>query len=371
MHIAFVHDYLTQYGGAERVLEVLYRTYADSSRHVYTSFHAKDRLPPEMRSWNITTSPVGRLPFASRTHRAWLPFYPRIFRQLGESIADADVVIAGSSAWAHHAHPVGDTPHIVYCHSPARFLYGDRNYLDASGMSGIGAALSARIFEHLRNQDIEAAQHPHRVIANSNAVRERIWRFWHREAEVIHPPVETLRFRPPDDMTIQPWFLVVSRLVPHKWIDRAVEASNRTGLPLRIIGAGRDEASLRALAGPQVRFLGQLADEHVATAMQQCQALILPGVEDFGMTAVEAQAAGRPVIAAADGGALETVIDGATGFLVPPGDGDALADAMITATRHTWDRDAILTHAAGFDVRHFERRFKQAVSETIASVTGS
>lgn len=366
MRIAFVHDYLTQYGGAERVLEVLYRTYADSSRHVYTSIHAPDRLPDTMRSWNFTTSPIDHLPLVSRTHRAWLPLYPRIFRQLGRSITDVDVVIADSSAWAHHARPEADIPHVVYCHSPARFLHGDRHYLDAARLPPSASSLTKRLFDRLVAQDVNAAQHPHRIIANSEAVRGRIQRFWRRDADVIHPPVDTARFRPISPVEIQPWFLVVSRLVPHKWINRAVEASNRTGLPLRIIGTGRGEASLRSMAGRQVRFLGQLPDADVVTAMQQCQALILPGVEDFGMAAVEAQAAGRPVIAAGDGGALETITDGVTGFLIPPGDGGALADAMITTTKHTWDQATILENADRFDTRHFERCIRTAVAETMS-----
>ena len=362
MRIAFVHDYLTQFGGAERVLDVLYSTFADNPRQVYTSLFVPEHLPPPMRTWPVTTSAFGRIPLAARTHRAWLPLYPGIFRRIGAGI-DADVVIADTSAWSHHAAPPDGTPFIVYCHSPARFLYGDEHYLGASDAPGPLRWATTPLFSWLRRQDVAAAQVPDRIIANSRTVRTRIRDLWHREAEVIHPPVDTARFRPTAERKVQPWFLVVSRLVPHKWIDRAILASNQTGLPLRIIGTGRAERRLRRLAGPQVEFLGQLPDQFVVAAMQQCQALILPGVEDFGMTAVEVQAAGRPVIAAGLGGALETIRDGETGFLVEVGNIDALADAMVAATTQRWDCDLILRHAETFDVRHFQDRIRRVVDE--------
>ena len=366
MRIAFVHDYLTQYGGAERVLEVLYSTYADNPRHVYTSFFVPQHLPPPMRTWPVTTSPLARVPFATRTHRAWLPLYPGIFRRIGANI-EADVVVADTSAWAHHAAPPSGTPFLVYCHSPARFLYGDEHYLDANDIPEPLGWVTTHLFSWLRRQDIAAAQKPDRIIANSAAVQKRIRDVWGREADIIHPPVDTAQFRPPTERNVQPWFLVVSRLVPHKWIDRAIRASNATGLPLRIIGTGRAERSLKRLAGPQVEFLGQLPDQFVVASMQQCQALLVPGVEDFGMTAVEVQAAGRPVIAAGAGGALETVRDSETGFLVPVGSVDALADAMRATVSKRWDRQAILDHADTFDRRHFQRQIRAVVDD----VTGA
>jgi glycosyltransferase involved in cell wall biosynthesis len=364
LRIALVHDYLTQYGGAERVLDVLYATYADSPRQVYTSFYVPQQLPPPMRQWPVTTSALARVPFAARTHRAWLPLYPRIFRRLGKCI-DANVVIADTSAWAHHAAPPSGTPFIVYCHSPARFLHGDEHYLEAADMPAPLGWLSTHLFAWLRHQDVAAAQVPDRIIANSAAVQRRIRDVWHRDAEIIHPPIDTQQFRPTMEKPVQPWFLVVSRLVPHKWIDRAIRASNRSGLPLRIIGTGRAERSLKRIAGPQVEFMGALADQYVVDAMQQCQALLLPGVEDFGMTAVEVQAAGRPAIAAAGGGALETVVDGETGVLVPVGDIDALAEAMRRVSSRPWDTEAIQRHADRFDLRHFQARIRGVVDQVI------
>lgn len=363
MRIAFVHDYLTQYGGAERVLDVLYTTFADNPRHVYTSVIVPERLPAHMRTWPITPSPASDVPLLGRAHRLWLPLYPAIFRRLGTSITGVDIVIADSSAWALHAAPTDDTPFLVYCHSPARFLYGDEEYLGAQPLSRVMRRLSEPLFGWLRRQDRAAAQTPDRIVANSAAVRDRIRRVWGREAEIVHPPTDTARFRPDTPPEVQPWFLVASRLVPHKWIDRAIAASNETGLPLHVIGTGRAERLLRAAAGPQVTFRGQVPDREVVAAMQQCRALILPGTEDFGLTAVEAQAAGRPVIAAAGGGALETVRHGETGLLVPVGDVNAMAEAMREAERICWDGEAIMAHAQLFDTRHFEERMRAIVAE--------
>jgi glycosyltransferase involved in cell wall biosynthesis len=363
MRIAFVHDYLTQYGGAERVLESLYTTFADNPRHVYTSVVAPDRLQARMRDWPITPSPASAVPLLGRAHRLWLPLYPAIFRRIGAAITDADIVIADSSAWSHHAAPPEGIPFLVYCHSPARFLYGDEEYLDAQPLSRGMHRLGTPLFAWLRRQDHAAAQKPDRIVANSAAVRNRIRRVWGREAEIVHPPTDTARFRPVTAPAVQPWFLIVSRLVPHKWIDRAIAASNATGLPLHVIGTGRAERSLRAAAGPQVTFRGQVPDREVVAAMQRCRALILPGIEDFGLTAVEAQAAGRPVIAAAGGGALETVRHGETGLLVPVGDVEALAEAMREAERTCWDRGAIMAHAEQFDTAHFEERMRAVVAE--------
>ena len=367
MRVAFVHDYLTQYGGAERLLDVLYTTYADYPRHIYTSMIAPDQLPAHIRDWPVTTSVIARLPLTSKTHRGWLPFYPQIFRKIGRSIDDADIVIADTSAWSHHAKPAGDTPFLAYCHSPARFLHGDRHYLAATSIPTPLARASAHLFDRLREQDIAAAQLPDRIIANSAVTRERIGNVWGRDAEVIYPPIHTARFRPSEEREIQSWFLVVSRLVPHKWIERAIQASNRTGLPLRIIGAGRADRALRKVAGPQVEFRGPRSDDEVISDMQVCQALILPAPEDFGMTAVEAQAAGRPVIGACDGGVLETVRDGETGILVPVGDIDALAEAMYAVTDRSWDRGAILSQAEQFDICHFQRRIRTVVNELVQS----
>ena len=363
MQVALVHDYLTQYGGAERVLEVLHRMYPQAP--VFTSLYDADHLPDDLRSWDIRTSPIAKLFGAEQTHRLWTPFYPQIFSGLGKMIpAGTDVVIADSSAWSHHAAPrSADMPLISYCHSPARFLYGDRDYLGAARMGAL-RPLANGVFSALRYQDQRAAKRVTHFIANSNAVRDRIRRVYDRDAEVIYPPIDSERFRPATNVQPEDWYLVVSRLVPHKWIDRAVRASTAANVPLKVIGSGRAEAELRAMAGSTVEFLGELSDAAVVDHMQRCKALILPGVEDFGMTAVEAQAAGRPVIAAGAGGALESVIDGVTGWHFDPADENELV-ALLLQDR-VWDSARIQQHAAGFGVDAFQANIRASVDRVMA-----
>lgn len=364
MRVALVHDYLTQYGGAERVLEVLHGMYPDAP--VFTSLYDPEHLPDELQEWDIRTSPLSRLPGADKTHRLWTPIYPQIFRQLGHSIPnDVDAVIADSSAWSHHAAPSStDIPLISYCHSPARFLYGDRDYLEAAKLGPL-RPLANGVFSMLRAQDKKAAKRVTQFVANSNAVRDRIRNVYDRDAKVVYPPIDIERFKPTKPVDPEDWFLVVSRLVPHKWIDRAVRGCTAANVPLKVIGSGRAEAELRAIAGPTIEFLGERSDADVVNHMQRCKALILPGVEDFGMTAIEAQAAGRPVIAARGGGALETVVDGKTGWHFSTTDQSELVALLLQSK--AWDTSRIQHHAAGFGREAFEAHIRQIVGDTIGT----
>lgn len=365
MRVALVHDYLTQYGGAERVLEVLHERFPESD--VVTSLYRPDQLPDSFGTWSIRTSTLGRIPGGSRTHRLWLPMYPAMFGLLGRSLRQADIVIADSSAWSHHAFPGPGIPVICYCHSPARFLYGDREYLDAGKSNQPVESLARFGFGALRGLDRRAARRVTRYVANSSAVAGRIERAYGITASVVHPPVDVGRFQPAHYRSAEEWFLVVSRLVPHKWIDRAVRAANDSGLRLKIIGEGRALAELKGLAGPSVEFLGGLPDTDVVDHMQRCQALILPGIEDFGMTAVEAQAAGRPVIAARGGGALETVRDGETGLFFDPEDKTSLPRVMNEIVAHSWNPEAIRANASRFDTARFIAEMDREIADVLAT----
>jgi len=365
MRIVLVHDYLTQYGGAERVLEVLHARFPDSD--VVTSLYRPNQLPESFRSWSIRTSALDRIPGGSRTHRYWLPFYPAIFGMLGTSIKDADIVVADSSAWSHHARPGTGIPVICFCHSPARFLYGDREYLGAGRQPGFIQSLATIGFAGLRWLDRRAARRVTHYVANSGAVAARIERAYGIRASVVYPPVDVERFRPVHDRQPEDWFLVVSRLVPHKWIDRVVKASNDSGYRLKIIGEGRAMADLKRLAGTGVEFLGALEDAAVVDHMQRCRAFILPGIEDFGMTAVEAQAAGRPVIAAHGGGALETIREGETGMFFDPGVESSLPDAMRAVFTRSWDPVAIMKNAARFDTDRFLAEMEREIARVLAT----
>ncbi len=367
MRIVLVHDYLTQYGGAERVLAALHARYPESD--VLTSLYRPGQLPHAFRCWSIRASGLNRLPFVSRTHRLWLPFYPAIFGTLGRSIGQSAIVIADSSAWSHHAYPGPGVPFLCYCHSPARFLYGDREYLSATRGHRLTGSLSRVAFGPLRWLDRRAARRVPRYIANSGAVAARIERAYGIMAAIVYPPVDVERFRPARDVPPEDWFLVVSRLVPHKWIERAVRGGTASGHRLKIIGEGRALAELTRLAGPEVEFLGALPDADVVDHMQRCRALILPGVEDFGMTAVEAQAAGRPVIAARGGGALETVRDGETGLFFDPDDDASLPEAMAAIFARSWNTGLIQENAARFAPERFVEGMEEQIQLALATTT--
>jgi glycosyltransferase involved in cell wall biosynthesis len=364
MRVALVHDYLTQYGGAERVLEVLHERYPEAP--VFTSLYDPKHLPDALRDWDIRVTPLQRIPGATLTHRLWMPLYPAIFGHLGfHGIRNVDVIIIDSSAWAHHARPKLDIPVICYCHSPARFLYQDPNYLGPAKIPAPLRPLANGVFRALRWLDGRAAKRLTHVVANSETVRERIREEWGVEATVIHPPVDVERFRPKAPVEPEDWFLVVSRLVPHKWIARAVRACTAANKPLKIIGSGRAEGELRRMAGPTIEFLGEKHDHTVVDYMQRCRALILPGIEDFGMTAVEAQAAGRPVFAARGGGALETVIDGVTGRFFDPRDEDELVALLMQDC--DWNSEVIQRNADKFSVDVFVQKMDALVNEVVAA----
>lgn len=369
MRVALVHDYLTQHGGAERVLEAIHDLYPTAA--VFTSVADLDALPAGYRSWTIEESALGRVPGAARVHRALVPLYPALFRSFGRALHDVDLVISDSSAWSHHAPRGPHGVHLCYCHSPARFLYGDANYLDPAGIPSALRPAASVAFASLRRLDQQAAAGVDRYVANSQTVAGRIRAAYGREAAVVYPPVNLDRFRGIDPQTGQAdWCLVVSRLVPHKRIDLAVAAFTRMGLPLKVIGGGRAESALRQMAGPTVEFFGQLDDDATARALAACRALILPATEDFGITAVEAQAAGRPVIAFGAGGALETVVEGETGLFFREPTIEALVEAVEALPRVRWNVDRIRGNAARFGVGRFQEELRAQIAAALAERAG-
>ncbi len=364
MRVALVHDYLTQYGGAERVLDVLRERFPEAP--VFTSLLDLAALPPHYRRWSIHESMLGSLPQAERYHRLLLPLYPAAFRRLADQLAPFDLVIADSSAWSHHARVRPDAVLVCYCHSPGRFLYGDPEYLTPARIPRPLQLLSKPLFAWLRRSDRQAARRVDRYIANSQNVRQRILRAYGRDATVIYPPVDIERFAPAHIEPPEEWFVVVSRLVPHKRIDLAIDAFNALRLPLKIIGTGRAMNDLRRRAGPTIEFTGALDDAEVIAHLQRCRALILPGAEDFGLTAVEAQAAGRPVIAYGAGGALESIIPGETGLLFSQPTASCLAATVMEFIQRRWDPARAMAHAARFSKQRFLKELDAEIDRALA-----
>ena len=364
MKIALVHDYLTQSGGAERVLEALHEAWPKAP--IFTSLYDPAAFPRHWRHWDIRESPLGRIPGARHHHRALLPLYPLAFASFRRELADYDVVLSDTSAWAHQAGTDRQT-RITYCHSPSRFLWGDESYLTPARIPvPVRRAMDVG-FGGLRWLDRRAARDLDVVVANSHAVAERVERLWRRSARVVYPPIQTERFSPVEPDEIEPYALVVSRLVPHKRIDLAIDACTATGRPLKIVGSGPADERLRKRSGPSVEFLGQCSDEETARLMSHCRVFILPGEEDFGITAVEAQAAGRPVVAFQGGGALESVIEGQTGVFFAEATSGSLAKALDIADHTSWSAAACRENALRFGTARFKQEMTQIVDSAVTS----
>jgi len=350
MRLALVVSWLNQYGGAERVLEVLHDMYPQAP--IYTSIYNPKALPERYRTWDIRPSFLNRLPFIQRHHQPFLPFYPLAFESF--DLRGYDVVLSLTSAFGHGVITPAETRHICYCLTPARFLWNYHAYIEREGVGRLAQWALQPFLKSLREWDCLAAQRVDEFVAISRTVQARIWKVYRRPSRLIYPPVETcldVPFAEPED-----YYLIVSRLVPYKRIDLAVQAFNRLGFPLRIIGDGRDRATLEAMAAPNIQFLGYIADDHAVRAqMARCRAFIFPGEEDFGIAPLEAMAVGRPVIAYAAGGALDTIVEGRTGVLFREPTPEALAQAVRALETMRFDAQEIKAHAQAFGVERFQR----------------
>lgn len=298
--VAIVHDYLNQPGGAERVVLEMAAIWPHAP--IFTSLYRPESTFPEFRDHDVRTSPLDRLP-VDAGFRNLFPLYPAAFRAFGT--LSQDVVISSSSGWAHSVRTAPETLHAVYCYTPARWLYAD----DHLGASRAKQMLKPAI-GLMRKWDRSAARRPDLYIAISNAVRDRIRLRYGLDAPVVYPPVNVERFTPSERGER---LLVVSRLLPYKRVDVIVDAASKAGIGLDVVGTGPALEDLQRRAGSTVTFHGRLPDADITRLMEGCRAFCLPGEEDFGITPVEANAAGKPVVAFGGGGALETTQDGKTG----------------------------------------------------------
>ena len=357
MKVAIVHDWLNQRGGAESVLEALVEMFPQAP--IYTSIYWPQAMPEAYRSWDIRTSFMDRLPLVKKHHQPFLPLYPLAFEKF--DLRGYDLVISNKSAFCHGVITAPETLHICYCLTPTRFLWDYSGYVQREGLGKLARWALPPFLSYLRLWDKAAAERVDHFVAISQAVRQRIRKFYRREAAVIHPPVDTARYVPAEGGGDD--FLIVSRLIPYKRIDLVVQAFSQLGLPLTIVGDGRDKASLQAMARPNIQFLGRVPDEELGQRMARCRAFIFPGLEDFGIAPVEAQAAGRPVIAFAGGGALDTVVEGVTGTFFHEQSPQALAEAVRNFDDTRYDPAVIREHAERFDTVVFKQRLRQFIEE--------
>ncbi len=347
MKLALVHDWLNQIGGAEDVLAVL-------NGPIYTSIYDRQHMPASYRQWPIETLWMDRLPAVYRHHQPYLPLYPLAWG--GLDLSDYDVILSNKSGFCHGTRYDASTLHICYCMAPTRYVWQLDHYLRREGLGRAAELVLRPLVSWLKRWDYDAAQRTHHFIAISSAIQERIRQYYDRESVIIYPPVETDRFQPAPADEVEDYYLVVSRLIPYKRIDLAVQAATRLNLPLKVGGRGRDMERLQAMAGPTVEFLGYVADDELPGLMARCKAFIFPGLEDFGITPVQAQAAGRPVIAYAGGGALDTVVPGRTGEFFPELTVDSLADALAAFDAERYDPAQMRAHALQFDTSVFEQQ---------------
>jgi glycosyltransferase involved in cell wall biosynthesis len=353
--VALVHDFLLDLRGAERVFATLCEVWQQAD--IFTPVYDERGTEGRFTHRSINTSLLQRLRPTSRTFRVLLPLYPIAVESL--DVSGYELVISSSSAWAHGVIAAPDAVHVCYCHNPFRYAWNARD-TTLAGQGPLKRAALQVIFSRWRQWDWIAAQRVDAYVANSETTRRRIARYFNREASVVYPPVETTRFRPGP---VDDYYLVVSELMPHKRIHVAVEAFNRLGRPLVVAGDGPELQRLRRLAGPAVRFEGRVSDARVAELAQGCRAMIVTATEEFGIAAVEAQAAGRPVIAYASGGARETIVDGVTGTFFGEPDPATLADAVRDFDDGAIAPDACVRNADRFSVARFQRQIRLAVEE--------
>jgi glycosyltransferase involved in cell wall biosynthesis len=357
MKVALVHDYLNQMGGAERVVLALHELFPDAP--LYTSIYDPKRVDPAFRQIDIRTSFLQKWPLVKNHHQPFLPFYPFAMERL--DLRGYDLVVSSSSAFAKGVITGPDTLHICYCHTPMRWCWNYEEYVEREQLGKAARSVLPFLITWLRVWDQTSAMRVDHFIANSPVVAERIAKYYRREAVVIPPPIEAERFL--FDPLIQPedYFLIVSRFIPYKRIDLAIEACNRLALPLVIIGGGRDEERLRKLAGPTIRFTGRVSDEEVKQYYARCRAFILPGEEDFGIAPLEAQVSGRPVIAYGAGGALASVVDGVTGVFFQEQTVESLVETLASFDERNFDPQVMHNHALEFDKPRFHRRVLQFI----------
>jgi glycosyltransferase involved in cell wall biosynthesis len=361
--VALVHDWLTGMRGGEKVLEAICELYPEAQ--LYSLIHVRGTVSAAIEGRGVRTSFAQGLPRAGRFYRQYLPLFPTAVELF--DLDAYDLVISTSHCAVKSVIRPGRAVHVNYCHSPMRYAWDQFDeYFGPAQIGPTRSRLLRPVMAALARWDRATAGRVDRFVANSRYVAGRIRRYYNRGSTVVYPPVDTAFYRPADDHREPRFrFLVVSALVPYKRLPVAIEACRRLGAPLTIVGTGPELPRLQASAGPDVEFLGWLSDEEVRDRYRRSKAVLLPGVEDFGMVPVEAQACGCPVVALGQGGAEETVIDGETGVLVQDTSVEAFTDGLDRVRSQSFDRDALYQHALRFSREHFLTGFQAAVDEAL------
>ncbi len=352
MRVALVHDYLVQDGGAERVLAALQELYPDAPTFVL--IHDPKRSHPVFQQQNIQTSFLNNAPLSHRYYQWYLPLMPMAIEHF--DFTGFDVVISSSSSFAKGLIAAPESLHICYCHTPTRFLWQERlGYVNDLPQPRVIKAFLPPLLHRLRQWDRLAADRPDIMLTNSLTSQQRIKRYYGRDAEVIHPPVDIERI--PLATDTGKYWLAGGRLVRYKRVDLVVRAFAKLNLPLKVFGIGPELRTLQRLAGPRTEFLGHVDDKEKGLLYRDAIGFISPQIEDFGLTMVEAMGAGRPVISFGQGGARETIVPGLTGLHLAHQAWEDIAEAVSHFDAGSFDPKKIRAHAEQFSTANFKQRF--------------
>jgi glycosyltransferase involved in cell wall biosynthesis len=358
MKIALAHDFLTQDGGAEKVLSAFKEIYPEAP--IFVLFADKEKFKNTFKPSDIKESFLAKMPFILSKYRYYLTMMPSAIEAL--NFNDYDVVLSSASAFAKGIITKPEAVHVSYCHTPTRYLWSDSHeYVENLRMPGFAKRILELQLNKLRVWDKLAAERVDYFVANSYTVKDRISKYYNRSSEVIYPPVETNKFYISDK--VGSYYLAGGRLVPYKRFDLIVEAFNRLALPLVIYGSGPEYKNLRLKAKSNIKFVGRVGDTDLSRLYSECIAYIQPQIEDFGITAVECMASGRPVIAYAKGGSLETVKEGVSGEFFKYQDWAALLDVVLRFKPEKYDSQLIKKYAERFSLDNFKTQISHYVNE--------
>lgn len=362
MKVALVHDFLNQIGGAEKVLQVFHELFPRAP--IFTITHDQQETGDFFAGWDIRTSFIQNIPGGVSRYKWFLALFPAAIERL--DLTKYDLIVSDATSYSKGVVTRPDAHHICYCHSPTRYLWSDtHNYTEELKQPGVIKQMLPLFLNRIRVWDRLAAERVDEFIANSKTVQMRIKKYYNRDSTVIYPPVEAGKFSLADK--IEDYYLIVSRLRPYKRVDLAVEAFNALELPLKIIGTGEELDKLKNMARPNIEFLGPLPDAERNKYLSRCKAFIYPQEEDFGISALEAMASGRPVIAFKKGGACETVIENKTGRFFEEQTPWDLVDAVRNFKVENYDAAEIRQFALNFDTKLFKERIKRYIEKSYAN----
>lgn len=356
MKVVIVCDWLTNMGGGEKVIEEISKSFDNPP--IYTSVVNKEKLSPYLASCDIYPSKLQGKHDKILDHKKYFPFMPMTFKKM--EIEPCDVLISSSSSCAKMVKVPKGAIHICYCHTPMRYAWVmEKEYLHT--LSAWKRPLARILLSYMRRQDFKTSKNVDYFIANSQCVKDRINKYYHRDATLIYPNVDISKF--PFSNVNEDYYVVTSRLVYYKRIDLAVKACSELNKKLIIIGDGPELNNLKKVAGPTINFLGRVSDEELIKYVSNSKAFLFTGEEDFGIAPIEAMATGKPVIAFAKGGALETVIDGKTGIYFYKQDVYSLKEAILKFEGTKFDHEFISKHASQFSSNVFDDKIKQFVND--------